>query len=43
MNIIVVTDCLGKGVIFKGLKDIKVKIVAKWFIQEYYSRYYLLL
>ena len=41
MNIMVVIDRLGKGVIFKGLKDIKVEIVAKWFIQEYYSRYYL--
>jgi hypothetical protein len=41
-NIIVVTDCLGKGVIFKGLKDIKVETVVKWFVQKYYSCHYLL-
>jgi hypothetical protein len=41
-NIIVVTDCLGKRVIFKGLKDIKVETVVKWFVQKYYSCYYLL-
>jgi hypothetical protein len=40
-NIMVVTDRLGKGVIFKGLKDIKVETVAKWFVREYYSRHYL--
>jgi hypothetical protein len=32
INIIVIIDRLGKGVIFKGLKDIKVKIVVKWFV-----------
>jgi len=40
-NILVVTDRLGKGVIFKGLKDIKVETVAKWFVREYYSQHYI--
>jgi predicted aspartyl protease len=40
-NIMVVTDRLGKGAIFKGMKDTKVETVAKWFVREYYSRHYL--
>ena len=41
INIIVITDRLGKGVRFKGLKDITVEIVAKWFVRDYYPQYYL--
>jgi transposase InsO family protein len=40
-NIVVVTDRLGKGVRFKGLKDTKAETVAKWFVQEYYPQHYL--
>ena len=32
MNIIVITDKLGKGVRFKGLKDIITETIVKWFI-----------
>jgi hypothetical protein len=41
-NIVVVTDRLGKGVRFKGLKDTKAETVAKWFIRDYYPQHYLL-
>jgi hypothetical protein len=40
-NIVVVTDRLGKGVRFKGLKDIKADTVAKWFVRDYYPQHYL--
>lgn len=40
-NIVVVTDRLGKGVRFKGLKDIKTETVARWFVREYYPQHYL--
>jgi predicted aspartyl protease len=40
-NIVVVTDRLGKGVRFKGLKDIKIETVAKWFVRDYYPQHYL--
>ena len=39
--IIVITDRLGKGVRFKGLKDIKIERVAKQFVRDYYLQYYL--
>ena len=35
-NIVVITDRLGKGVRFGGLKDIQAETVAEWFIQNYY-------
>jgi hypothetical protein len=40
-NIVVITDRLGKGVRFKGLKDITAKTVAKWFVWDYYPQHYL--
>ena len=40
-NIVVVTDRLGKGVRFKGLKDIKTDTIARWFVREYYPQHYL--
>jgi predicted aspartyl protease len=40
-NILVVTDRLGKGVKFKGLKDTKAETVAKWFVREYYPQHFL--
>jgi len=40
-NIVVITDRLGKGVRFKGLKDITAETVAKWFVRDYYPQHYL--
>jgi len=40
-NIVVITDRLGKGVRFKGLKDITIETVAKWFVRNYYPQHYL--
>ena len=40
-NILVITDRLGKGVRFKGLKDITAETVAKWFVRHYYPQHYL--
>jgi hypothetical protein len=40
-NIIVIMDCLGKGVVADGLDDLEAETVAKWFIRRYYSYYFL--
>jgi hypothetical protein len=40
-NVLVVTDRLGKGVKLKGLKDIKVETVARWFVRNYYPQHFL--
>jgi hypothetical protein len=41
-NIIIITDCLGKGVVADRLDDLEAEIVAKWFIRRYYLYYFLL-
>jgi hypothetical protein len=41
-NIIIITDCLGKGVIADRLDNLEAEIVIKWFIRRYYLYYFLL-
>ena len=42
MNIVIITNKLSKGIIANSLENIKVKIIAKWFLQRYYFYYFLL-
>jgi hypothetical protein len=38
---VVLIDRLSKGIVIEGLKDIKAKIIAKWFLTRYYPYHYL--
>lgn len=40
-NLIVITDCLGKGVMCEGLPDTQAETLAKWFVQTFYRQHYL--
>lgn len=40
-NLVVITDRLGKGIMCEGLRDIKAKTVANWFLRTFYRQHYL--
>jgi hypothetical protein len=40
-NLVVITDRLGKGVIFDGLPNIQADTVAEWFVRTYYRHHFL--
>jgi hypothetical protein len=40
-NMVVVTDCLSKGVVADRLNDLEANIVAKWFVQRYFPHHFL--
>jgi len=41
INIIVIIDCLSKGVVANGLDDLEAEIVAKWFVRRYLLYHFL--